>query len=123
MRILADAGVRMVTLPNGAVFIGQQLLANAGVGDLVEAYLSVEEAGRWKPAQQAYQLAADRCGVPLERIALVAVHPWDTDGAKRAGMTSAWLNRSGGPYPSIFTPSDVTGSDLPDLAGKLLALP
>ena len=85
------------------------------------ALYSVLRFNRWKPAPQAYQLAADRTGVPIERIALVAVHPWDTDGAKRAGMTSAWINRTGGPYPSVFLPADVVGADLPDVAAQLLA--
>jgi 2-haloacid dehalogenase len=121
MRTLARGGLRLVTLTNGAASVGQGLLERAGLGDVVEAYLSVDEAGRWKPAPQAYRFAADRTGVPLERMALVAVHPWDTDGAKRAGMTSAWINRTGGPYPSAFLPADVVGSDLVDVAAQLLA--
>jgi 2-haloacid dehalogenase len=121
MRSLARGGLRLVTLTNGAASVGQALLERAGLGDVVEAYLSVDEAGRWKPAPQAYRFAADRTGVPLERMALVAVHPWDTDGAKRAGMTSAWINRTGGPYPSAFLPADVVGSDLIDVAAQLLA--
>jgi 2-haloacid dehalogenase len=120
MRTLARGGLRIVTLTNGAASVGQGLLERAGLGDVVEAYLSVDEAGRWKPAPQAYQLAADRTGVPLDRIALVAVHPWDTDGAKRAGMTSAWINRTGGPYPSVFLRADIVGADLPDVAAQLL---
>lgn len=122
MRTLARAGLRIVTLTNGAVAIGRGLLERAGLADVVEQYLSVDDAGRWKPAPQAYRLAADRTGVPLDRIALVAVHPWDTDGAKRAGMTSAWINRTGAPYPSVFTPPDVEGADLPAVAARLLTL-
>jgi 2-haloacid dehalogenase len=35
---------------------------------------------------------------------LVAVDPWDIDGAARASMTTAWTNRAASPYPAIFTP-------------------
>jgi 2-haloacid dehalogenase len=121
MRTLARGGLRLVTLTNGAASVGRGLLERAGLADVVEAYLSVEEAGRWKPAPQAYRLASERTGVPTDRIALVAVHPWDTDGAKRAGMTSAWINRNGGRYPSVFTPPDIVGVDLPAVAAQLLA--
>ncbi|HSP36807.1 MAG TPA: haloacid dehalogenase type II [Frankiaceae bacterium] len=121
MRTLARGGLRLVTLTNGAASVGRGLLERAGLADVVEDYLSVEAAGRWKPARQAYQLAADRTGVPIEQIALVAVHPWDTDGAKRAGMISAWINRNGSPYPSVFTPPDIVGADLPAVAAQLLA--
>jgi 2-haloacid dehalogenase len=122
LRMLVRAGFRLVTLTNGPAFVGRGLVERAGLGGEFEAYLSVEEAGRWKPAPQAYRLAADRCGVPIGSVALIAVHPWDTDGAKRAGMTSVWINRNGGPYPSVFTPADVVGADLPDVAAKLAAL-
>jgi 2-haloacid dehalogenase len=122
IRQLADAGVRLVTLTNGAVSVGQGLLERAGLGGLFEAYLSVDDAGIWKPAELAYRYAAERCRVPMAAIALVAVHPWDTHGAKKAGMTGVWINRTGGPYPSIFTPPDLVGADLPDAAGQLLAL-
>ncbi len=32
---------------------------------------------------------------------LVAVHPWDIDGAARAGLATAWINRNGGVYPDF----------------------
>ncbi|MGH3341533.1 MAG: hypothetical protein ACRDPK_01375 [Carbonactinosporaceae bacterium] len=52
----------------------------------------------------------------------MAVHPWDTDGAKRAGLVSAWINRRGVPYLAIFKSPDVSGPDLPSVAESLLAL-
>ena len=33
---------------------------------------------------------------------LVAVHPWDIDGAHRAGLGTAWINRTGATYPDYF---------------------
>ncbi|GAC1569542.1 MAG: hypothetical protein NVS3B6_22950 [Pseudarthrobacter sp.] len=39
---------------------------------------------------------------------LVAVHPWDIDGASRAGLQTAWINRTGNPYPSFFASPDQT---------------
>jgi 2-haloacid dehalogenase len=50
---------------------------------------------------------------------LVAVHPWDIDGASRAGLSTAWINRSGGPYPAHFAASDLTAPSLTALAGQL----
>lgn len=67
----------MVTLTNGSLAQSQALLERAGVADLVEQRLSVDDAGRWKPHPDAYDYAARTCGVPLERCAMVAVHPWD----------------------------------------------
>ncbi len=119
LRDLREANIRVVTLSNGSASVADGLLERAGLRDLVELTLTVADAGRWKPAAEAYRYAAQRCGVPIEQIALVAVHPWDTDGAKRAGMKSAWLNRKGVPYPPAFTAPDVVGNDLPQLVHRL----
>jgi 2-haloacid dehalogenase len=53
----------------------------------------------------------------------VAVHAWDCHGAKRAGLTTGWASRLEGRYGSLFASADVTGADLTEVAGGLLALP
>lgn len=50
---------------------------------------------------------------------LVAVHPWDIDGAARAGLATAWIDRSGTPYPASFTPPSLRATSLTDLAQQL----
>ncbi len=50
---------------------------------------------------------------------LVAVHPWDTDGAARAGLGSVWVDRGDATYPGYFRPPDLTADSLTDLAHKL----
>jgi 2-haloacid dehalogenase len=122
MRRLRDAGVRMVTLTNGSAEMSRGTFERAGVLDLLERRLSVSQPRRWKPAPEPYRWAAQTCGIPVHRAVLVASHPWDTDGAKRAGLVSAWINRKGVPYPEVFEPPDVTGTDLPGVADALLAL-
>ncbi len=121
VRKLAEAGVRMATLTNGAVEVAQKLLERAGLADLIERQLSVDEVRRWKPAPEPYLHAARALGVPPAQCALIAVHPWDIDGAKRAGLQAAWLNRKRSPYPEFFQPPDFTGEKLGGLADALLA--
>jgi 2-haloacid dehalogenase len=87
LQAFADAGLWVVTLTNGSLAQAETLLEGAGVADLVERRLSVDDAGRWKPHPDAYRYAARRCGVLLERCAMVAVHPWDLQGAAAVGMT------------------------------------
>ena len=50
---------------------------------------------------------------------LVAVHPWDIDGAARAGLGTAWITRDGAPYPGYFRSPDVTAASLAELADQL----
>ncbi len=119
VRALAGAGLRLVTLSNGATSVADGLLRRAGVRDDFEALLSVEEAGIWKPAAAAYEYAAAECKTDLEAMLLVAVHPWDVDGAARAGMQTAWVTRAGGRYPPYFTAPDRTATGIDDLAAQL----
>lgn len=122
LRRLHDAGVRLVTLTNGSADMSRGTFERGGVLDLLERRMSVSEPRRWKPAPEPYLWCVRECGVRPERAALVACHPWDTDGAKRAGLTTAYVDRRGAPYPDVFAAPDVSGPDVPAVADALLAL-
>lgn len=49
----------------------------------------------------------------------MAAHPWDIDGAARAGMATAWINRTSAPYPTNFTQPDDIVTALDQLADAL----
>ena len=119
VRALRAAGFRLVTLSNGATQVAQKLFEAAGIHDEFEKLLSVEDAGIWKPHRRAYEYAARACDVEFSRMLLVAVHPWDIDGAARAGMSTAWIDRAGATYPSFFTPPTHTVTALTDLPHAL----
>ena len=80
-----------MTLTNGATSVARRLLDDAGPTDAFELLLSAEQAGFWKPDPRAYAYALSRCGV--QAADLVAVHPWDNEGARRTGLSSVWVNR------------------------------
>ena len=122
LRRLHAAGVRLVTLTNGSAALTEVLLVRAGLRDLVDLVLDVEAVRRWKPLPEAYRHAVGTAGVRPEDAALVAVHPWDVDGARRAGLVGAFLGRGGHQYPAHLPPPRVRGASLPDVAAALLAL-
>ena len=119
IRALGDLGIRLVTLSNGSASVAETLLESAGVRERFERLLSVEDAGIWKPAPGSYAYALAECGVEPEDAMLVAVHPWDIDGARRAGLASAWVNRADGGYPSYFGAADLEVTSLTELAAAL----
>jgi 2-haloacid dehalogenase len=121
VRGLRADGYRLVTLSNGSARVGEQLLSAAGVRGEFEAVLSVEDAGAWKPARAAYEHAVRVCGSRPEEVVLVAVHPWDVDGAARAGLRTAWIDRAGTPYPRSSTSPGLRAGDLVDLRARLAA--
>jgi 2-haloacid dehalogenase len=118
---LHRAGIKLVALTNGSEEITRQLLERGGTAPYVEQYLSVEQVRRWKPAPEAYLIAAERCGVAPGDVTLVAVHPWDVDGAKRAGLSAAWISRNGAGYPEHLTPPDLSCSGFAALADAVIA--
>jgi 2-haloacid dehalogenase len=119
VRALHDLGIRLVTLSNGSASVAEALFDRAGIRSDFEALLSVEDAGVWKPATAAYAHALDTCGVDPREAMLVAVHPWDIDGAARAGLATAWVNRADGHYPEYFSAPDLSPRSLTDLAEQL----
>ncbi len=120
---LSDLGLRLVTLSNGSAEVARRLLTDAGIADRFESFLSVEGAGIWKPARRAYVYALEQCQVDATQVMLVAVHPWDTDGARRAGLSAAWIDRQGSAFPEYFAPPDLQAPSLVDLATQLSGPP
>jgi 2-haloacid dehalogenase len=122
LEALRDAGVTTATLTNGSVALTESLLRRAGLLGLVAHRLDVAGAGRWKPHPAAYRFALDRLGVPAADAALVAVHPWDLDGAARVGLRTGWADRHGDRWPAPLSAPTVTGGDLASTVDALLAV-
>lgn len=116
IRALAANGARLLTLTNGSVQVAERLFSTAGISQHFERLLSVDDAGMWKPAPGAYAYAVRTCGTDPTDTILVAVHPWDIDGATRAGLRTCWVNRNHDPYPAYFRPAEITVATLPELA-------
>ncbi|MFI6676834.1 haloacid dehalogenase type II [Kribbella sp. NPDC050470] len=119
LRRLRDLGLRIITLTNGSAAMSERMFTQGGIMPLLEHRLDVSVPGRWKPHPDSYRYAAVVCGVPEERMALVAVHPWDIDGARRAGLQGYYLDRRRTPYPKAFKEPDLAVPDLNALADVL----
>lgn len=120
MQMLRDAGLRIVTLTNGSASVTAKLLERAGVRDFVEETISVDEVERWKPRREVYLHCAARVGIDPTRLALIAAHAWDIQGAGRAGLVTGYVARDGATFPAVMDPPHVIGSTLVEVIGKLL---
>jgi 2-haloacid dehalogenase len=74
---LRDAGLRLASLTNSTEQVARAQLEHAGLIDLFELVLSADTVGRLKPAPEPYLMAAERLGVAIGEIRLVAAHAWD----------------------------------------------
>ncbi len=123
IRDAAEAGMRVFTLSNGAAASARDFLDRAGVADLVEAVLSIDEVQAWKPSPAPYELAVRTAGVPADRVAMVAVHSWDIYGAGQAGLTTGWCPRLEGAPTALFGAAHVTAATLDGVIDALAGLP
>lgn len=95
LRALRAEGLKTAILTNGSPEMIDAGCRHAGVADLMDMILSVDEVGVFKPHPSVYQLAVDRLGVRAERIAFVSSNGWDAAGAAHFGFRVAWCNRYG----------------------------
>ena len=97
LRRLRDAGLTTAILSNGAPGMLAAGARSAGIDRLLDAILSVEDAGVFKPHPRVYQLAVDRLGAAPGEIAFLSSNAWDVHGAACFGLRAVWVNRQGAP--------------------------
>ena len=95
LRRLKNVGLRLAILSNGTPAMLDAAIAEAGLGGLFDAVLSVEQVGVYKPHPKVYQLALDRLDLPASAIAFQSSNAWDAHAASAFGMKVVWCNRSG----------------------------
>lgn len=117
---LRQAGLRVAALTNSTEAVATAQLTNAGLAPLFERILSADTAKRLKPAREAYETAAAQLGVAVTEIRLVAAHAWDVAGALRAGAAAAFVARAGMVLDPLVPPPDITGSDLAEVAERII---
>jgi len=92
---LKQSGLRTAILSNGSPAMLDAAVKAAGLEALLDAVLSVEAVGVYKPHRKVYQLAVDRLGVPAAAIAFQSSNAWDAYAASAFGMQVVWCNRYG----------------------------
>ncbi len=90
---LRGAGLKTAILSNGSPDMLRAVVDSAKVGQLLDAVLSVEEVGVFKPHRKVYQLAVDQFGAPPGSIVFLSSNAWDAYAASAFGMRVVWCNR------------------------------
>ena len=92
---LKGAGLKTAILSNGSPAMLDTLVKHADLGRFLDAMLSVEEVGVYKPHPKVYRLAVDRLGIEPAAIAFQSSNGWDAYAASAFGMRVVWCNRYG----------------------------
>jgi 2-haloacid dehalogenase len=109
--------LRLAILSNGAPSMLDPMVANAGLGGVFSAVISVDPLNTYKPTPEVYQLAVKRLRVPKNEIGFVSSNCWDACGAKSFGFRTFWINRTDAPVDRLDAAPDYVVKNLDDLPG------
>ena len=121
LKTLKRAGVTTAILSNGSPDMLAGAVQHTGIGDDLDAILSVEAVGVFKPHPSVYDLPTQHLGIPHQHISFQSSNAWDAVAAATFGMRVVWCNRYG-QRPEVLTAEpDMEVSTLRDLP-RLLGL-
>jgi 2-haloacid dehalogenase len=110
-----------IILSNGSPAMLTAAMQSAEVDHLLEAALSVEAAGIYKPHRTVYELVTLHLKLRPERVCFVSSNGWDAAGAAHFGFAAVWANRAGAPRENL---PGILAAEIRDLDAlpKLLGL-
>jgi len=120
LRILRNTNIRVIAVSNSSLEMIKEQLTNAGIIDLFDSYYSADNVENYKPFKDIYLSAAKQEGLQTENIVMVATHDWDLFGAKKAGLTTAYIERKQEIYHPYYLQPDFKGLNLPDLIRQII---
>ena len=117
-----DLMVRLAALTNSTEQVARAQLEHAGLIGSFDLVLSADTVRRLKPAPEPYLMAAERLGVAIGEVRLVAAQAWDIAGAARAGCAAAFVARPGKVLDPLVERPEIIGADLAEVADAILVI-
>lgn len=94
---LKARGAKLVILSNGTPAMLASAVRSAGLADLLDPSLSVDDVGVFKTDVRAYELVGARYGCAPAQVSFQSSNRWDVAGAAKFGFRTVWINRSKAP--------------------------
>src|SRR5215470_8874031 len=99
LEALKKQGVKLAILSNGEPKMLEAVAKSAGIRDLLDDIISVEEVKIFKVSPRVYNLATERLKVTNPELGFVSANNWDAVGAASAGLRTFWIQRSTAEVP------------------------
>lgn len=114
---LKNRGARLAILSNGSPEMLAAATRSAGLDDRLDAVLSVEDVGIFKPDPSVYRLVLERFSVAPGDVSFQSSNGWDVAGAAAFGFDVVWINRKGLPREYADVGAVREAKDLTALVG------
>lgn len=114
LAMLRKAGIPAAVLSNGSPWMLEGAFDAAGLTPMLEAVISVEEVGVFKPDPRVYALACRQFGAAPTEMLFVSANPWDAQAAAHHGFRTVRVNRDNG--PDEYGLAAMLLDELPDLS-------
>ncbi len=88
---------KLAILSNGSTAMLSALVKNSGLDGYLDATISVDAAGKFKPHPDCYALAGKMLGVQNDEVLFVSSNGFDVAGAKHFGFKVVWIRRAAAP--------------------------
>ncbi len=122
LQFLKQKGIRVIAVSNSSLQMIKEQLTNAGIIELFDAYYSVDAVHKYKPFKDIYQHVATEEKINTQDIVMVATHDWDLFGAKKAGLSTAYIKRSKKIYHPYYAQPNLINSNLIELAQEIIKM-
>jgi 2-haloacid dehalogenase len=122
LKILRQNNIRVIAVSNSSLEMIKEQLTNAGIIDLFHAYYSVDSVKKYKPFKDIYQYVAHEENMFPEDIVMVATHDWDLFGAKKAGLTTAYIERKKLIFNPYYLQPDINKTNLIELVQEIIKI-
>ncbi len=116
LRALKAKGHRTGILSNGSPNMLKGAVDATGIGDDLDALLSVDTMKMFKPRPEVYRLVTDHYQCKPGDVTFVSSNRWDVMAGASVGFNSVWVNRSKMPDEYFDFPPKQTLSELSALA-------
>lgn len=104
-----------------AVTNGNADLERIGIRHLFDDVVTAVDAGVAKPARPIFEAAVSAASAKADEILHVGDHPeTDIDGARRAGLKTAWINRTADVWPEHLEEPDAVVATIRELRELLI---
>jgi len=90
---LKSAGMKLAILSNGEPRMLAAAATNSQIAGILDAILSVEAVGEFKPHPSVYRLPVEHFGFAPENMCFLSSNAWDAHAAKAFGYRVLWCNR------------------------------